>query len=275
MSEKKKHHFIPACYLKGFTDFGKRNSKFWAFSKEIKAKKYKTQPNDACTSRDYYTLSYNAKPLLIEDWYGDKIEPKIGNFLKEIETTEKIPTGKNYEGLLWLLASLFLRTPSWRNSIEAPLLRSQVIAKSMANDLAKQGIPVINLDELSVTNDKLIEIEINQIKTVIRCLREYHFTLCIAPKRISVITSDAPFLLLNEKKHIYGLSTPGTYLLIPINKRCYLYGVTDKNNKGSTRVNAHAVASVNSLIINYCNRFFYSDVEEVHVLDESNKVIMY
>lgn len=275
MSVKKKHHFIPACYLKGFTDLGKRNSTFWAFPKDIKIKKYKTRPDDACTSRDYYTLSFNAKPLLIEDWYGDKVEPKIGNFLKEIEITERMPTGKNYEGLLWLLASLFLRVPSWRKSVETPLLRSQVIAKSMARDLTIQGISVKNIDDFSVTNDKLIEVELNQIKTVIRCLRQYSFALCIAPKGISVITSDAPLLMLNEKAHIYGFSTPETFLLIPINKKCYLYGTTDKNNKGSIRVNALAIAHVNSLIIHYCNRFFYSDAEEVHILDKSNKVVIY
>jgi hypothetical protein len=33
MSYPKKHHYIPACYLKGFTNQGKRTSLFWAFPK--------------------------------------------------------------------------------------------------------------------------------------------------------------------------------------------------------------------------------------------------
>ena len=30
MGRKAKHHFIPKCYLKGFTDGGENSSPFWA-----------------------------------------------------------------------------------------------------------------------------------------------------------------------------------------------------------------------------------------------------
>ena len=44
MSKSKKHHYIPACYLKGFTNGGKRTSLFWAFPTDKPGTKHGANP---------------------------------------------------------------------------------------------------------------------------------------------------------------------------------------------------------------------------------------
>lgn len=65
MGRKAKHHYVPKCYLKGFTEGGEDSSLFWCapINNDIS---FKTSPNDSCAKRDYYTVQ-NSNSLVVED----------------------------------------------------------------------------------------------------------------------------------------------------------------------------------------------------------------
>jgi hypothetical protein len=66
MGRKAKHHYIPKCYLKGFTKGGESSSPFWAVPIN-NDKAFSTSPNDACAERDYYTVDHK-NYLIVEDF---------------------------------------------------------------------------------------------------------------------------------------------------------------------------------------------------------------
>lgn len=138
MSKSKKHHYVPACYLKEFTNEGRRTSLFWAFPRNKPGSKYGTNPNDSCVSNNYYKLDENKQPLLIEEWYGNEVEPQIGIFLESVDYINVV--NSNDAGLIWLLTSLLLRNPQHRENIESPLRHTQKVAESMRDDYEKKEL---------------------------------------------------------------------------------------------------------------------------------------
>mgnify|MGYP000576718898 FL=1 len=128
MGRKAKHHFIPKCYLKGFTDGGNNDSQFWGVPINNE-KPFPTTPNDACAIRDYYSVEHSDS-LVVEDYYANQVEPKIARALSHIRKESTLPSPDEMGHLILLLATLFLRTPSAREMLEAPLRHAKTIVDS-------------------------------------------------------------------------------------------------------------------------------------------------
>lgn len=272
MGKQTNHHFIPACYLKGFTNGGERDSRFWAFPKDGVKKTYGTNPNDTCSKNNYYKLENNTNSLLIEKWYGDVVEPKIGKFLDDLKLN--MIFNKDNEGFIWLLSSLFLRTPLWRNSIESPLRRCKEIAISMKSDIDTVG-GNLDISGADFIKDDIICIELEQIKTVANSLFYFNFKLCTTQDNINIITSDAPFILANPDRKIFGLLSTGTILLIPINKNMYIVGTKDIPLNGTYYASKYDVANINTIIWNASEERVFSNNERFIMLDNDDNTIFY
>jgi len=266
------HHFIPACYLKGFTNDGDRNSRLWAFPKDGVKKAYGTNPNNACSKNNYYKLENNTKPLLIEKWYGDVIEPKIGSFLDDLKSNMTLD--RNNEGFIWLLSSLFLRPPLWRNNVESPLRRCKEIAISMKNDIDTAG-GNLDISNANFINDDIICIELEQIKTVANSLFHFNFKLCITQDNINIITSDSPFVLANPVRKTFGLLSKGTILVIPINKDMYIVGTKDIPLNGTHYASKYDVANINTIIWNASEERVFSNNDKFIMLNDDDNIIYY
>ena len=110
MSPSKKHHFIPACYLAGFTEGGKRDSSFWSMRTDGTKNPYETNPNNSCVINNYYKLDSDY-PLLVEEWYAKTIESKIADTLRDIEKNRRLPKPADMEFVYLLVATLRVRNP--------------------------------------------------------------------------------------------------------------------------------------------------------------------
>lgn len=272
MSHSKKHHYIPACYLKGFTNEGKRTSLFWAFQKNKPGFKYGTNPNDACVSNNYYKLEENKQPLLIEEWYGNTVEARIGVFLESLDKMEEINSAN--EGLTWLLSSLFLRNPQHRNNIESPLRQEQKIVESMKRDLNQRGITL----NYSVTNfniDDIIEYELKQTEIVARYFPMFNYSLIKSPNEINTITSDTPLILTHSNLKTFGLATKGTMILVPLNKHTYLFGSKELKLRPIYSATRKEIAYLNTLVMHYAYDKCFSNNQCFFVLDDNDKIIQH
>lgn len=272
MSKKTKHHYIPACYLKGFTNEGKRNSLFWAFDVNNSKKRYKTNPNDSCVSNNYYKLEKNKEPLLIENWYAESVEPSIGEFLKDFDEINKIDP--NNVGLIWLLTSLWLRSPLHRAMIEGPLTHAKYIADSIEKDCKRKGINVDKSDFLFTKDDVIIQ-EIKQTKIAAYYFSQYNFSILKAPEQINVITSDAPLILANKKYKVFGLATKETIVIIPLNKKTFIIGTNSENFLPMKEGTKWDIANLNTMILENSNEKVFSNNEVFYILDTNNEIISY
>lgn len=296
MGSKNKHHYIPASYLAGFTEGGKRTSPFWCIPKN-NSKPYGTNPNDSCAQRKYYTVeNLDDNPLFVEDWYAEKIEPQIAIVLQHIQTHKILPKQDDMEFLLLLVATLYLRNPRFRECIAAPIERSAEIVMSMLADskelylsTAKRALKNgyistipnhedFKYDDINggytpkATKDFLIETELKMIIRVVTLLTRRYWQLHTIPNNseLEFITSDHPFMLNHPKANkssIYGLGTMGTEITVPINKKTALVGTLHEIEEGSYVANKYFVGSINYQTAMNCSNVYYSSREKINFSD--------
>lgn len=128
-SEPRAHHFVPQCWLAGFTETGQKEGKLWVTDLG-RAKQWPTNPANAGHSRDFYGLSDpRLDPLVVENTFS-KIETEIAPLLKAIDQELHSPTEDELEVLIWFIAIQWVRVPSFRPKvlmIEESVFRSQLV----------------------------------------------------------------------------------------------------------------------------------------------------
>ena len=269
MGRKAKHHYIPKCYLKGFTDGGEYSSPFWCVPMNNDTP-FKTSPNDSCAKRDYYSVEHTDS-LIVENFYAEKIEPKISTVIRAIEENNSLPPQQDMKHLILLLATLYLRVPSFRSTLEAPRKRTKEIVDSISED-----VPISNRSEFEYSQTDLITAELDLINTVQESLENKYYQLhLIEDPDLNVITSDRPFLLSHPKggKGFYfGLNTPNIEITVPLTKRAVLLARNEPFQEGNYIASKEFIGLTNTKLILSANRFFYSSVEEIMLVDDDISV---
>lgn len=272
MGRQAHHHFIPRTYLKRFTIDGRDTSKFWGVSLEQK-KTFVTTPKDSCSQRDYYTVDHE-NPLIVEQWYANEIEPRLSEFLQQIEKNYVL-NNKNREGLTLLLATLYLRNPSWRYQMEMSRKHVKEIVHSMSKD-----IKIKNLAEFDYSQTDLIRSELNLINNTQKVLLAKNYQLCIVEDdEFDVITSDNPFVLSHElganERFFYGLNTKGIEICVPLNRKQFIIGSNEPLEERTYIADERLVGAVNMKIMLSSDRFFYSCKEKITLINQDLKPSKY
>ena len=269
MGRKAKHHYIPKCYLKGFTDGGEDSSPFLCVPINNDTP-FKTSPNDSCAQRDYYSVEHT-DPLIVENFYAEQIEPKISTAIRAIEEHKSLPTKQGMKHLILLLATLYLRVPSFRSALEAPRKRTKEIVDSISDD-----ITISNRHEFEYSQTDLIKTELDLIDTVQECLANKYYQLHIIEEPDqNVITSDRPFLLSHPKAgkgFYFGLNTPNIEITVPITKKAVLLARNEPFQEGGYIASKEFIGLTNTKLILSADRFFYSSAEEIMLVDDDISV---
>ena len=295
---KRKHHFIPATYLAGFTDKWERVGRFWAVPKN-NTSAYGTNANDACAIRDYNRLDVGEDPNLIEDWYGDTVESDIGESLNNIRGSGNLPENKELTPLLILLAILFSRNPTFRSNTAmayesmcraylSMLESSQDLYESTQKEALEEGyidhllpfeefLELTEKEKVSViaNKDYLIISEVEGLKDAAEMLskRRWRLYSIEADSDFELITSDRPFILSHPDatpKMPLGLETSKSTVMVPINKRSLLIGSFEDGDNGSYIASRELIGNANTKIVQSCDKLFYSSKESISFSD-SNK----
>lgn len=260
MGRKAKHHYIPKCYLKGFTDGGEDSSKFWAVPKN-NGTPFITSPNDSCAERNYYSVDHE-NPLIVEDFYAEKIEPKIMTAISYIHTHSCLPPKDEMGYLLLLLTTLYLRVPTHRKIVEMTMRREKEIVDGMSKD-----INLSNIEEFEYSKTDLIKSELSLIDTVIKCLlNKYYRLYIIEDDNLNVVTSDNPFILNHPKGgngFNFGLDTSDIEICVPITSKVILIARNEKMKKDSVVANKEQIGLANTQLILSSSRFFYTKTEDI------------
>lgn len=272
MGRQAKHHFIPKCYLKGFTIGGTDSSQFWGVPNND-SKPFLTRPNDACSQRDYYTVDAEDS-LAVEKWYANKIEPKIKFALKHIEDYSRLPDGEQRENFIILLATLYLRNPEFRALLEVPLQHAKRVAKSISKEVL-----VANLSDLDFSKTDTVEIELRLLDRLCTILCSMHYRLFINnDPKFDLITSDQPFMLTHpnaERLEYYGLTTPDIQLWVPLNRKAFALGLNQPAREKIKVANKEEVALINTMLSKRAKRFLYTSKPEILMLDNNGSIFTY
>lgn len=269
MGRKSKHHYIPKCYLKGFTVGGENLSPFWAVPINNDSP-FRTNPNNACAERDYYTVDHK-NSLIVEDFYAEKIEPDIIKAINHINTHSCLPSKKEMRHLILLLATLYLRVPSHRETLEMPMRRIKEVVESM-----NQDVKVSNKSGFDYSKTDLIETELRLIDRLQECLSNKYYQLHIIDnENLNVITSDNPFILSHpkgSKDFYFGLNTPNIEICVPITSKAILIAKNEEFKEGTFTATEKLIGLTNFKLVLSASRFFYSNTEEILLVDDNISV---
>jgi hypothetical protein len=101
--EARAHHFVPQCWLAGFTDTGKKDGRLWATDFK-RRKQWPSTPPNIGHRRDFYRVSDpKTDPLIVEKIFS-KIEDGIAPILKAMDEGRRGPTREELEALLFFIA---------------------------------------------------------------------------------------------------------------------------------------------------------------------------
>lgn len=117
-SEARAHHFVPQCWLTGFTESGDKAGRLWVT--DLKRKRnWQSTPANAGHRRDFNRIDrpHVSDPLIAERALGD-VESQVAPILRALNTEVREPIPNERDYLLEFMALQFVRTPSFRSTID-------------------------------------------------------------------------------------------------------------------------------------------------------------
>jgi hypothetical protein len=113
-SEARHHHYLPQCYLKGFTRDGQRTSQLWAWDFKLK-RKYPTVPRNVGGQRDFNRIDVPDVPPNAVEVAMSKIENEFDAALTAVNTNLDWDNDiKNW--IFNLMALMVVRNPQQREN---------------------------------------------------------------------------------------------------------------------------------------------------------------
>jgi hypothetical protein len=111
----RRHHFVPAFLLAGFTALGHENSELWITDKKTR-KQFARTPRTTGFENDFHTLESQIVPPDFLETELAKIEGRVAPTIKWILKNRAIPSGRAYNDLMAFIALLMVKTPKARNA---------------------------------------------------------------------------------------------------------------------------------------------------------------
>ncbi|MGB9455058.1 MAG: DUF4238 domain-containing protein [Bryobacteraceae bacterium] len=112
--EPRRHHYVPRCWLAGFTDTGRSDGTL--FVTDLKRRKQRAaSPNAVGFIKDFYRLedAQTTDPVRVEKALSD-IEMEIAPILRKMEADRRGPMVEEMQPLLLFIAIQWSRLPAFR-----------------------------------------------------------------------------------------------------------------------------------------------------------------
>jgi hypothetical protein len=288
-SEPRAHHFVPQCWLSGFTESGQKNGRLWVTDLK-RQKQWPSSPINAGHRRDFYRLSASdVDPIVVEKAYS-RLEDGIGPILRALDEDKRYPTDAELEALLTFIAIQWTRVPAFRptvlaiadsihRSFFAGALKSP---EAWAKSLQDAGIP---LDSPGADYEKMREFQRSRqyslsAETDWYVMRAFKAAETIVPSLIdrqwglslsrtgSFIASDNPVALDGPSGQKIGFKN-AEIVLFPISRHVFLHGT--KVRVRQPRVSFNYIARMNTFMMLTADEQVYSHIPNFCWLDESGK----
>src|ERR1039458_9071535 len=112
-AEPRRHHYVPQCWLAGFTETGENDGRVWV-TDYYRQRQWPTTPENAGHIRDFYRLADPAPdPVVVERFFAD-LEGIAAPVLRSIDRERRGPSDDELDLLLQFMAYQWVRVPSFR-----------------------------------------------------------------------------------------------------------------------------------------------------------------
>src|ERR1017187_9869445 len=110
--EPRRHHYVPQCWLAGFTDTGEKDGQLWV-TDLVRRKQWQASPNNAGHIRDFYRLSdEQLDPVMVEKPFAN-IEAEHAPILRILDREQRAPDVEEFGALLPFTALQCARVPGF------------------------------------------------------------------------------------------------------------------------------------------------------------------
>jgi hypothetical protein len=286
------HHFVPQCWLAGFTETGQKTSRLWVTDLK-KRKQWPSSPRNAGHRRDFYRISAaQLDPAAFEKLFS-KIEGVVAPILKTLYEEPRTPLDDELECLLFFAAFQYVRVPAFRPVVLkiADSLHRGWMAKALKSPaswvkaLRRAGIPA---DSTGASYEDMLRFERDVIeagkyslsaendwylmrgfsaaqRSIMPSLRARHWGASVSPSG-SLIGSDNPVVMDGPAGQQIGFKS-AEIVMFPVNRHVLLYGTSASVRPPS--VNRERIAEHNTFTMLTANEYLYSHVPDFCWLDEN------
>jgi hypothetical protein len=110
------HHFVPQCYLAGFTDTGTQAGRLCVY--DIIARRFfRAKPKNVAFEVDFNRVEVEGHPPdILETGFG-QLEGHAASVIRRIITEHVIPEDEEFSYVLNVIALLAVRNPAMRRSM--------------------------------------------------------------------------------------------------------------------------------------------------------------
>ena len=293
-SEPRAQHFVPQCWLAGFTENGQKTGRLWVTDLK-RGKQWQSNPRNAGHRRDFYRISHpQLDPVAFEKAFAT-IEGVAAPILKSLYKEPRTPVADELEGLLIFVAFQYVRVPAFRPVVLklADSLNRASISKvlkspeSWAKTLKKAGIPadspgssyedmltfqrdIIDTREYSLSAENewyLMRGFRAAERSVIPCLVARHWVASISPSG-SFIGSDNPVMMDGPPGQKVGFKS-AEIVMFPVNRHVLMCGTNVPVRPPF--VNRKLIAKHNTFTMLTADEHVYSHVPDFCWLDENGE----
>jgi hypothetical protein len=287
-SNPRKHHYVPQCWLSGFTEDGEKTSRLWQ-SDLNSGRQWPTTSADAGHRRDFYRLTDPSKdPLLIEKKLSE-IEDTIAPILKRLDKELRMPDDDELGSLIVFMAIQWVRVPAFRpvvlgimestmqsnmsDALSSPEAWSQTLRdagipnSSPGSDYHKMREFIESGDySFSAPNDWYIKTGFTASLDVIDSLEKKSWGVAISENG-EFIGSDNPIVLDGPAGEKMGFANAGV-IIYPVSRHVVLYGTASPvslqamNRTDVARHNTFMMITASDYVFSHRSDFIWLDENE-------------
>lgn len=279
------HHFVPQCYLAGFTDTGTKDGRLYAFD-FVDGRGFRPKPRNVAFEVDFNRFdAEDHPPDALERAFGE-FEGKVASVIRAICREAELPADEELSYVLNLICLLATRNPRLRKSMTiARRHTSRIIGDLLVADrgtcerqfaaaretgfVPDKEVPYERMKESIVRDDYQIEIsttehlhsELRVFDRVLKSLGSRSWSLLVAaPDAPDFITCDHPANLVPKQ------------IVFPLDARNALFGGVENPLPRRVVLPALGIAEVNTRTVDQARRQIYSRCPEIAVLHEDQVV---
>lgn len=285
-SQTRRHHYVPAFLLQGFTPSGKRDDFLWIHD-QGRGKSWRAKPDNAAHERDYYRVEIpETDPNVVETLFA-QVEDRTSPVIRKVIRYHELPDGEDFRSLIEFVTLLALRTPSFRGlyeqnmdhlqrSFAKMMLSKPEVFDQIIEETRKEGVeipPEITYEGLrDFALDDCYTVETprtNSVQMLLKMWRELipvfsarQWSLCFTrPNEAYFICSDMPVSITPTRPDFplryLGFGLPETELTVPLSCGVALVGSYEEPSI-IAEVPFDFVRHVNRRTVSFADRFVYS-----------------
>ena len=284
VSEPRAHHFVPQCWLAGFTDVGRKDGRLFVTDLN-RRKQWTTTPPNAGHRRDFYRVPNDIDPLAFEKHFA-WIENWVAPLFRSYNDSPREVLGDDLDVLLLFAAVQFVRTPSFRPillQVERSIITSEIAKATQSEAKWKETLRATGCENAEISRE-----DIQTFKYLLSGETDYFLTrgfevvdLVIYPSLSSrywstlyspsgsFIGSDTPVVMDGPPNQMLGFKS-AEVVMFTINRHLALYGTPVKIRR--PLVNRKLIATHNTFAMLTAEEQVYSYNADFCWLDSKGKV---